>query len=194
MEHQLVLPLSREKAAALSAGDQVYLSGVIYTARDAAHQRLIELLDAGKPLPFPIEDALIYYVGPSPAAPGQVIGAAGPTTSYRMDAYAPRLLALGLRGMLGKGKRSAEVVAAIQKAGAVYFGALGGAGALLSRRIKAAELIAFPDLGTEAIRRLTVENFPAVVVIDSRGTNLYETGRAEYLRAAMLKEAEMPLQ
>jgi fumarate hydratase subunit beta len=181
---RLTLPLNREQAAALSAGDQVSLSGIVYTARDAAHQRMMELLDAGKPLPFPVEDAVIYYVGPSPAPPGQVIGSAGPTTSYRMDAYTPRLLALGLRGMIGKGRRSAEVIAAMKKAGALYLGALGGAGALLSRRIKAAELIAFPDLGTEAIRRLTVEDFPAVVVIDSRGLNLYETGRADYLRSA----------
>jgi fumarate hydratase subunit beta len=182
MEHHLLLPLTREKAAALSAGDQVYLSGVIYTARDAAHKRLWELLDKGAPLPFPIEDAVIYYAGPTPAAPGQVIGSAGPTTSYRMDAYAPRLLERGLRGMIGKGKRSAEVITAMQKAGAVYFGALGGAGALLSLRIKRAEVIAFEDLGTEAIRRLTVEEFPATVVIDSRGDNLYETGKKEYLR------------
>jgi fumarate hydratase subunit beta len=182
MEHQLVLPLTREKAAALSAGDQVYLSGVIYTARDAAHKRMMELLDGGKALPFPIEDAVIYYAGPTPAAPGQVIGSAGPTTSYRMDAYAPRLLALGLRGMIGKGKRSAEVIAAVQKAGAVYFGALGGAGALLSRRIKRAEVTAFEDLGAEAIRRLEVEDFPLTVVIDSRGNNLYEIGRKAYLR------------
>jgi fumarate hydratase subunit beta len=182
MEHRIVLPLTGEKAAVLSAGDRVYINGVIYTARDAAHQRMMELLDAGKALPFPIEDAVIYYVGPTPAAPGQTIGSAGPTTSYRMDAYTPRLLALGLRGMIGKGKRSEEVVAAIQKAGAVYFGALGGAGALLSRRIKKAEVIAFPGLGTEAIRRLTVEDFPVTVVIDSRGSNLYETGRQAYLR------------
>ncbi|MDR0719148.1 MAG: Fe-S-containing hydro-lyase [Treponema sp.] len=179
----LTLPLTREKAAALSAGDPVYLSGVIYTARDAAHQRMMELLDGGKALPFPIEDAVVYYTGPSPAAPGQVIGSAGPTTSYRMDAYAPRLLALGLRGMIGKGKRSAEVIAAIQKAGALYFGALGGAGALLSRCIRAAEIVAFPGLGTEAIHRLTVEDFPVTVVIDSRGNNLYETGKRDYLRS-----------
>jgi fumarate hydratase subunit beta len=183
MEYHLLLPLTREKAAALSAGDQVYLSGVIYTARDAAHKRLLELLDAGKSLPFPVEDAVIYYTGPTPAAPGQAIGSAGPTTSYRMDAYAPRLLELGLRGMIGKGKRSACVIQAMQKAGAVYFGALGGAGALLSRRIKKADPIAFEDLGTEAIRRLTVEEFPATVVIDSRGNNLYESGRGEYLRS-----------
>jgi fumarate hydratase subunit beta len=182
MAHHITLPLTREKAAGISAGDQVCLSGVIYTARDAAHKRLIEFLDKGKPLPFPLEDAVIYYAGPTPAAPGQVIGSAGPTTSYRMDAYAPRLLALGLRGMIGKGQRSAEVIEGIKKAGAVYFGALGGAGALLSERIKRAEILAFEDLGTEAVRKLTVENFPVTVVIDSRGNNLYESGRAEYLR------------
>jgi fumarate hydratase subunit beta len=187
MEHRLVLPLTREKAAVLSAGDQVYVSGVIYTARDAAHKRLLKLLDAGKPLPFPMEDAVIYYAGPTPAAPGQVIGSVGPTTSYRMDAYAPRLLELGLRGMIGKGKRSAEVIAAMRKAGAVYFGALGGAGALLSMRIQKAETIAFEDLGTEAIRRLSVADCPAVVVIDSRSNNLYETGREEYLRGQGLR-------
>jgi fumarate hydratase subunit beta len=181
MEHHLLLPLTREKAATFSAGDQVYISGLIYTARDAAHKRLLEFREAGKPLPFPMEDAVIYYAGPTPAAPGQVIGSAGPTTSYRMDAYAPRLLELGLRGMIGKGKRSTEVIEAMQKAGAVYFGALGGAGALLSLRIKKAEIIAFEDLGAEAIRRLTVEEFPVTVVIDSRGNNLYETGREEYL-------------
>jgi fumarate hydratase subunit beta len=184
MIHHIELPLTREKAAESAAGDQVYVSGVLYTARDAAHRRLMELLDAGKALPFPLEDAVIYYAGPSPAAPGQVIGSAGPTSSYRMDAYAPRLLVLGLRGMIGKGQRSAEVVQAIQRAGAVYFAALGGAGALLAERIKAAEIIAFEDLGTEAIRRLRVEDFPLTAVIDSRGNNLYRTGREEYLRRA----------
>jgi fumarate hydratase subunit beta len=160
----------------------VYISGSLYTARDAAHRRLIELLDQDKPLPFPVDDSVIYYVGPSPTAPGQVIGSAGPTTSYRMDAWTPRLLELGLRGMIGKGKRSAEVIAAMQKAGAVYFGALGGAGALLSQRITTAQIIAFEDLETEAIRKITVEDFPLTAVIDSRGNNLYETGREEYLR------------
>ncbi|MDR1278451.1 MAG: Fe-S-containing hydro-lyase [Treponema sp.] len=182
MVHRIQVPLTREKAAAISAGDQVYISGDLYTARDAAHRRLMELLDEGKPLPFPVKDTVIYYVGPSPAAPGQVIGSAGPTTSYRMDAWTPRLLERGLRGMIGKGKRSAEVIAAMQKAGAVYFGALGGAGALLSRRIIKAQIIAFEDLETEAIRKITVEDFPLTVVIDSRGNNLYETGREEYLR------------
>jgi fumarate hydratase subunit beta len=184
MEHHISLPLTREKAAPLRAGDTVYLSGVIYTARDAAHKRLVELLDQGKSLPFSVEDGVIYYVGPTPAPPGKVIGSAGPTTSYRMDAYAPRLLALGLRGMIGKGKRSEEVIQAMRKAGGVYFGAIGGAGALLADRIKEAEVIAFEDLGPEAVRRLRVEDFPAVTIIDSLGTNLYITGREAYLKRA----------
>ena len=166
---RIELPLSREKTAPLNAGDRLLLSGILYTARDAAHKRIDALLDEGKPLPFPLEDACIYYAGPSPAAPGQVIGSAGPTTSYRMDAWAPRLLMLGLRGMIGKGERSAEVVRAIKWAGAVYLGAIGGAGALLSACITASETIAFADLGTEAIRRLTVKDFPVTVIIDSRG-------------------------
>ncbi|MDR3144699.1 MAG: Fe-S-containing hydro-lyase [Treponema sp.] len=176
------LPLTRERAASLSAGDMVRISGVLYTARDAAHRKLCELLDAGRPLPFPLEDAVIYYTGPTPPLPGGIIGSAGPTTSYRMDAYTPRLLGLGLRGMIGKGKRSAEVVEAMRQAGAVYFGATGGAGVLLSDRIKGVEPVAFPELGAEAIRRLVVEDFPAVVVIDSRGNNLYRSGREAYLR------------
>ncbi|MDR3335288.1 MAG: Fe-S-containing hydro-lyase [Treponema sp.] len=181
MEHRIELPLTRDKAALLSAGDTVYLSGILYTARDAAHKRLITLLDEGKPLPFPLEDAVVYYVGPTPAAPGQIIGSAGPTTSYRMDAYTPRLLDLGMRGMIGKGKRSPEVVEGMKRAGAVYLGAIGGAGALLSDRIKAAEVIAFDDLGPEAIRRLSVGDFPVVVIIDHWGNNLYQTGREAYL-------------
>ncbi|MDR1949643.1 MAG: Fe-S-containing hydro-lyase [Spirochaetaceae bacterium] len=183
MEHRITLPLSREKAAALSAGDPVLISGWLYTARDAAHQRLNGLLDAGLPLPFPIAEAVIYYTGPTPAPPGRIIGSAGPTTSSRMDAYTPRLLGLGLGGMIGKGKRSVEVTEAMVRAGAVYFGASGGAGALLADRIKAAELIAFPELGAEAIRRLLVEDFPVVVVIDSRGNNLYLSGREAYLES-----------
>jgi fumarate hydratase subunit beta len=174
MKINIELPLSREKAASLEAGDQALLSGVIYTARDAAHRRLIGLLDEGKPLPFPLEDSCIYYTGPTPPPPGRVIGSAGPTTSYRMDAYTPRLLRLGLRGMIGKGMRSKEVISAIRETGAVYFGAIGGAGALLASRIRAVEIIAFEDLGTEAIRRLEVEDFPVTVLIDSRGKNLYE--------------------
>jgi fumarate hydratase subunit beta len=192
--HHRELPLTREKTETLRAGDTVYLSGVLYTARDAAHKRLMELLDSGEPLPFPIEDACIYYVGPTPAAPGQVIGSAGPTTSYRMDAYTPRLLALGLRGMIGKGMRSGAVVEAMQQAGAVYFGATGGAGALLADHIKQAELIAFPELGTEAVRRLTVEAFPVTVVIDSKGRNLYRLGREAYLRAQITQTQIMRTQ
>jgi fumarate hydratase subunit beta len=180
---RISLPLTREKAAGLAAGDLVSLSGVLYTARDAAHKRLEAMLDRGEALPFPMEDACLYYVGPSPAAPGQIIGSAGPTSSYRMDPYTPRLLGLGLRGMIGKGRRSAEVIAAMREAGAVYFGAIGGAGALLAERIRACEIIAFEDLGAEAVRRLAVEDFPATVIIDSRGNNLYETGPAAYLRS-----------
>jgi fumarate hydratase subunit beta len=181
MEHRIDLPLTREKAAALRAGDTVTLTGAVYTARDAAHRRFIELLDAGEPLPFPVEDAVIYYAGPTPAPPGRATGSIGPTTSYRMDAYAPRLLSLGLRGMIGKGGRDAAVVAAMKAAGAVYFGAIGGAGALLAARVTRAEVVAFDELGAEAVRRLEVENFPAVVVIDAEGRDLYESGRRAYL-------------
>ncbi len=176
------VPLSREDARTLKAGDSVLLSGVIYTARDAAHKRLCELADQGKELPMDVKDAVIYFVGPTPAKPGEVIGSAGPTTAYRMDAYSPTLISLGLTGMIGKGKRSEAVVDAMKQHGAVYFGAIGGCGALLSRCIKKAEVIAYEDLGAEAIRRLEVENFPAVVIIDSQGNNLYETGRAGYLK------------
>jgi fumarate hydratase subunit beta len=179
---RIELPLGREQAASLRAGDRVTFSGALYTARDAAHKRLVELVKAGKPLPFPIEGAVIYYAGPTPARPGEVIGSAGPTTSGRMDAYAPALIALGLRGMIGKGGRSPEVAEAMTRYGAVYFGAIGGAGALLAGRVRASEVVAFGDLGTEAIRRLVVEDFPAVVAIDSRGGNYYELGREEYLR------------
>ncbi|MDR3248539.1 MAG: Fe-S-containing hydro-lyase, partial [Treponema sp.] len=167
--HHIELPLTREKAAPLNMGDTVILSGIIYTARDAAHKRLDALLNENKPLPFPLEDACIYYAGPTPASPGRAIGSVGPTTSYRMDAWAPRLLMLGLRGMIGKGERSDEVIRAIKWAGAVYLGAIGGAGALLSECVISAEPIAFEDLGTEAIRRLTIKDFPTTVVIDSRG-------------------------
>jgi fumarate hydratase subunit beta len=183
MEYHIELPLTREKVAPLKAGDRVYLNGIIYTARDAAHKRLASLLETGEPLPFPLEDAIIYYVGPTPAAPGALIGSAGPTTSYRMDAYAPRLLSLGLRGMIGKGKRSPAVISAMEEAGAVYFGAIGGTGALLAECVREAEVIAFEDLGTEAIRRLRVKDFPVVVVIGSRGDNLYEQGRRAYLQS-----------
>jgi fumarate hydratase subunit beta len=154
---------------------------VIYTARDAAHKRLCELVEQGKELPLDVKDSVIYFVGPTPAKPGEVIGSAGPTTSYRMDAYSPTLIKQGQTGMIGKGKRNNDVINAMKEHGAVYFGAIGGCGALLSQCIKKSEVIAYDDLGAEAIRRLEVENFPVVVVIDSKGNNLYETGRAEYL-------------
>ena len=175
------VPLSREDARKLKSGDSCLLSGVIYTARDAAHKRLCALVEEGKELPFDIRDSVIYFVGPTPARPGEVIGSAGPTTSYRMDAYSPMLIAQGQTGMIGKGKRSLDVIAAMKAYGAVYFGAIGGCGALLSQCIKKSEVIAYEDLGAEAIRRLEVENFPVIVVIDSEGNNLYETGRAAYL-------------
>ena len=174
-------PLSREQARQLRSGDSVLLSGVIYTARDAAHKRLCELVEQGKELPLDVKDSVIYFVGPTPAKPGQAIGSAGPTTAYRMDAYSPTMIAQGQTGMIGKGKRSPEVIAAMKEHGAVYFGAIGGCGALLSKCIKKAEVIAYDDLGAEAIRRLEVEDFPVIVVIDSLGNNLYETGRTAYL-------------
>lgn len=178
---RITTPLTREKVKDLRAGDSCLISGVIYTARDAAHKRLCELVAAGKELPLDIKDSVIYFVGPTPAKPGQAIGSAGPTTSYRMDAYSPTLISLGLTGMIGKGKRGEEVVAAMKEHGAVYFGAIGGCGALLSRCVKKAEVIAYDDLGAEAIRRMEVEDFPAVVIIDSLGNNLYQSGRADYL-------------
>lgn len=174
-------PLTREDARKLKSGDSVLLSGVIYTARDAAHKRLCELVEQGKELPMDVKDSIIYFVGPTPARPGEAIGSAGPTTSYRMDAYSPTMIAQGQTGMIGKGKRSEEVIAAMKEHGAVYFGAIGGCGALLSKCIKKAEVIAYEDLGAEAIRRLEVEDFPVIVIIDSEGNNLYETGRAAYL-------------
>ena len=174
-------PLSREDARALRCGESCLITGTIYTARDAAHKRLCELAAKGEPLPFDIEGAIIYFVGPTPAKPGQVIGSAGPTTSYRMDAYSPALIALGQTGMIGKGKRGEAVVDAMRRYGAVYLGAIGGHGALLGKCVKKAEVIAYPDLGAEAVRRLEVENFPVVVVIDSEGNNLYELGRRAYL-------------
>ena len=177
-------PLTREDARKLKAGDSCLISGVIYTARDAAHKRLCELVAQGKELPLDIKDATIYYVGPAPAAPGQVIGSAGPTTAYRMDAYSPTLIEQGETGMIGKGKRSPEVIEAMKKHGAVYFGAIGGCGALLAHCIKKAEVIAYEDLGAEAIRRLEVEDLPVIVIIDSEGNNLYETGQKAYLDQA----------
>lgn len=176
-------PFTREDTRTLKAGDACLITGVIYTARDAAHKRLCELVDQNKPLPMDMENAIIYFVGPTPAKPGQVIGSAGPTTAYRMDAYSPKLIAIGQTGMIGKGKRSSEVIAAMKEYGAVYFGATGGCGALLSKCIKKSEVVAYDDLGAEAIRRLEVEDFPVTVIIDSEGNNLYETGRAEYLRS-----------
>ena len=178
---RLTAPFDRETARTLKSGDSVLLSGVIYTARDAAHKRLCELVAAGKELPLDMQGATIYYVGPTPAKEGQPIGSAGPTTSYRMDAYSPTLIAQGETGMIGKGKRGPEVVAAMKEHGAVYFGAIGGCGALLSKCVKKAEVIAYEDLGAEAIRRLEVEDLPVTVIIDSEGNNLYEAGRKAYL-------------
>ena len=178
MEKKITAPMSHEVARSLRAGDSCLLSGVIYTARDAAHKRLCELVAQGKELPMDVKDSIIYFVGPTPAKPGQAIGSAGPTTSYRMDAYSPMLIARGQTGMIGKGKRGPEVVQAMQEHGAVYFGAIGGCGALLS---KSSEIVAYEDLGAEAIRRLEVEDFPVIVIIDSQGNNLYESGRASYL-------------
>ena len=173
MERRIALPMTTEIADSLSIGDQVLLSGTVYTARDAAHERMCDQLAEGIPLPFDPKDAVIYYVGPSPAKPGQVIGSAGPTTSGRMDRWAPQMIALGARFMIGKGKRSDAVKDAMKRNGAVYFAAIGGAGALLSKAIVASEVIAYDDLGTEAIRKLTVKDFPAIVVIDSTGEDLY---------------------
>lgn len=176
-------PLTTEVAKTLRAGDSCLISGVIYTARDAAHKRLCDLIAKGEQLPIDVKDSIIYFVGPTPAKPGQAIGSAGPTTSYRMDAYSPILIEKGLTGMIGKGKRGPEVIEAMKAHGAVYFGAIGGCGALLSKCIKKAEVVAYDDLGAEAIRRLEVEDFPAIVVIDTLGNNLYETGRAQYLES-----------
>ncbi len=182
MEKHIRLPLTEETARSLHAGDTVYLTGTIYTSRDAGHKRMCEALEKGQTLPFDPADSVIYYVGPAPAKPGHVIGSAGPTTSGRMDAYAPIMLSVGARGMIGKGARLPEVIQAMKKYGGVYFGATGGAGALLARCIKKSELIAYEDLGAEALRKLYVEEMPLVVIIDSEGTNLYEEGRAAYLK------------
>ena len=181
MQYVLKTPLSKQDLAPLKAGDTVLLSGVVYTARDAAHARLMELLDKGEPLPFPIEGAAIYYVGPTPERPGEVIGSAGPTTSGRMDAMRPRLLDLGNKIMIGKGKRDAAVKEAVVRNGAVYLAALGGAGALMAQSVKTLEVIAWPDLGCEAVRRLTVEKMPLTVILDAHGGDLYTSGPAAYL-------------
>ncbi|MGN1418937.1 MAG: Fe-S-containing hydro-lyase [Acutalibacteraceae bacterium] len=174
------VPLSKEDAKSLKVGDYVYLTGTIYSARDAAHKRMSDALAKGEKLPIEMEGNVIYYMGPSPAREGRPIGSAGPTTSGRMDPYAPTLLDLGLRGMIGKGKRTKDVADAIVRNGAVYFAAVGGAGALLSHCIKSAEVVAYDDLGPEAIRKLEVEELPAIVVMDSNGDNLYETAVAAY--------------
>lgn len=176
-------PLTKEKVKSLKCGDSVTISGVIYTARDAAHKRLVDLVASGKELPIDLTDAIIYYVGPAPAQVGQAIGSAGPTTSYRMDAYSPTLIELGHRGMIGKGKRNEEVIEAMKKNYAVYFAAIGGAGALLSKCVKKAEVVAYEDLGAEALRKLEVENLPVVVAIDCEGNNIYESGRTLYLNS-----------
>ncbi len=181
MEKRISTPLTYEKIKDLKAGDSVLLSGVIYTGRDAAHKRFVDLLEKGEELPIDVKDAVIYYVGPTPAKEGRAIGSAGPTTSYRMDAYTPQLLDRGLKGMIGKGKRSKEVVDSMVKNGAVYFGAIGGAAALIGKCVKKAEIVTYEDLGAEAVRRLEVEDLPIVVVIDSKGNNLYEEGRKAYL-------------
>ncbi|MBI2856576.1 MAG: Fe-S-containing hydro-lyase [Chloroflexi bacterium] len=182
MEKKVTTPLTDEALADLRAGDQVLLTGVIYTARDAAHRRIIEAVERGEGSPIELKGQVLYYVGPTPPRPGQVIGSAGPTTSYRMDPYTPRMLELGVKAAIGKGGRSKEVREAFQKHRAVYFGAIGGSGALLSGTIKKAEIVAYEDLGTEAIRRLEVEDFPIIVVNDIYGNDLLEQGKAEWQR------------
>ncbi|WP_432667492.1 Fe-S-containing hydro-lyase [Wukongibacter baidiensis] len=179
---KVTTPLTEEKLKDLRAGDTVYINGTIYTGRDAAHQRLIDTLQRGEDLPVDLTDQIIYYVGPAPAKPGQVIGSAGPTTSYRMDDLTVPLLELGLNGMIGKGSRGQNVIDGMKEHGAVYFAAIGGAGALISDSIKECEIVAYDDLGPEAIRKLKVENFPVIVVIDSEGNNLYESERKKYQR------------
>ena len=180
MEKYIKAPLEKEIVKTLRAGEYVYITGTIYTARDAAHKRMDETLREGKELPVPLKDEIVYYMGPSPAREGRVIGSAGPTTASRMDKYTPKLLDLGLSGMIGKGKRSKDVIDAIIRNQSVYFAAVGGAGALLSKCIQESEVVAYDDLGTEAIRRLTVKNFPVIVVIDCGGNNLYETAIEQY--------------
>lgn len=181
MPISVTLPMTKEIAVSLRAGDSVLLSGIIYTARDAAHQRLHSMMQSGEPLPFDLDGASIYYVGPSPAQPGMAVGSAGPTTSSRCDKYTPDMLDAGLRVMLGKGKRSDAVKQAVVRNGAVYLAATGGAGAMLARCIQSAEVIAFPELGTEAVRKLQIENFPAVVILDTHGGDYYESARQLYL-------------
>jgi len=182
MERYINVPIDDETTRSLRAGDYIFLTGTIYTARDAAHKRMKEALDEGGKLPFEMKGNIIYYMGPSPARSGRPIGSAGPTTASRMDRYAPELLELGLKGMIGKGKRSQAVKDAVIRNGAVYFAAVGGAGALLSRSIVRSEVIAYDDLGTEAIRKLEVRNFPVIVVMDAEGNDLYETAIRQYCR------------
>jgi fumarate hydratase subunit beta len=183
VDKKINTPLTYEKIKDLKAGDRVLLTGSIYTARDAAHKRLIDLLDAKLELPINIKDETIYYVGPTPAKEGNVIGSAGPTTSYRMDAYSPKLLDLGLKAMIGKGARNEEVINSIIKNKAIYFGAIGGAAALISKSITKSEIIAYEDLGAEAIRRMEIKDMPLIVIIDTEGNNLYKQGQEEYLRS-----------
>jgi len=178
--YHFTTPLTEEQTRGLKAGDIVYLSGTIYTARDAAHKRLVDLIEAGQELPFDLEGSVIYFVGPTPPKPGDPIGSAGPTTSYRMDSYSPTMLKHGSRGMIGKGKRNQEVKDACKEYGGIYFGATGGAGALLGKQIKSAEVIAYEELGPEAIRKLTVEEFPVTVINDTHGSDLYQMGREIY--------------
>ena len=182
MDKYIIAPITEEVTANLKSGDFVYLSGTVYSARDAAHKRLAEAIEKGEDLPFDLKDSVVYYMGPSPAREGRPIGSAGPTTASRMDKYAPALLDLGQKAMIGKGKRSQEVIDAMIRNHAVYFAAIGGAGALLSKCITKSEVVCYEDLGAEAVRRLEVENFPVIVVIDSKGNNLYETSAKEYLR------------
>ncbi len=184
MKITLNTPVTADDLKDLKAGDDVYITGYIYTARDAAHARLVDLLDEGKELPIDLEGAVIYYVGPAPAKPGQPLGSAGPTTSYRMDSFAPRLMDEGLRGMIGKGKRDQDVKDKIVETGSVYFAAIGGAAALIAKSVKSAEVVAYEDLGAEAIRKLYVEDFPVTVVNDAHGNDLYMQGRKEYLEWA----------
>ena len=183
MDKHIKAPFDREEVKNLKAGDYVYIDGIVYSARDAAHKRLLEMIKGGEKLPFPLEGAMIYYVGPTPAKPGSPIGSAGPTTSYRMDSYAPVLLDLGQAGMIGKGQRSQGVKEAVVRNGSVYFGAIGGAAALIARSVISAKVIAFEDLGAEAVRELQVRDFPATVIIDSQGNDLYELGQRAYLES-----------
>lgn len=171
---ELYTPFTHEKARSLKTGQRVLITGTIYTARDAAHKRLVAMLDAGEPIPFALENQIIYYAGPTPPAPGKIVGSIGPTTAYRMDSFAPRLTAMGVTGTIAKGDRAPAVVDALKQYGAVHFTAIGGLGALLSKKVRAVEVVAFEDLGTEAVRKLEVEQFPVVVAIDSQGRNIYE--------------------